>query len=558
LPGNIDKNYPLPAVNAAGTVLRIDPKGKDSLEVTLSATADLINNLANYYLIGQTRGVVCYSSIINFKEADGIKKVIATNLFPTGIAHFTLLNSVGKPLNERICYIDNKDDLQIMVNTNKPGYALRDSIGLNVQVNDKNGKPVHGTFSMAVTDDNQVTPDSLGDNMITNLLLTSGLKGTVEEPAWYFEGDNNNTNNPSNKAIALDNLLLTQGWTGYDWKQVFAPPVTPEYEAETEFKITGRATNVLGLPINNTSVMLISTQPQLLMSATTGKNGRFAFSGFPPLDTINFHLQPMRTFNVGLTVDEFVPAEFTAPQNPRMPWYINGDSTLISYVNKKQAEHDEAFDAGKSKLLKEVIIKGKKVEPPPPPILQLNEEDLRNARTTRKPLTLLKMLEQRVDLAGMPLTIILDGKLVLSNYPPYFVNPFYWLYQYNTEEVKSFTVRMLKGYNGYFLLINITSNFGRYGIGVISGTQGYAYRPMPISWPHNFYSPRYTVSTPPTVKDRRSTIFWEPDIITDAYGKAALSFYSAGQPGTYTLIMEGTDLNGNIGYSRQQIKVGIK
>jgi hypothetical protein len=117
---------------------------------------------------------------------------------------------------------------------------------------------------------------------------------------------------------------------------------------------------------------------------------------------------------------------------------------------------------------------------------------------------------------------------------------------------------MLKGYNGYFLLINITSNFGRYGIGVISGTQGYAYRPMPISWPHNFYSPRYTVSTPPTVKDRRSTIFWEPDIITDAYGKAALSFYSAGQPGTYTLIMEGTDLNGNIGYSRQQIKVGIK
>jgi len=547
LPGNIDKSYPLPAVNAAGTVLRIDPKGRDSLEVSLSATADLVNKPDNYYLIGQTRGIVCYSSIVNFKQGGAIKKVIATNLFPAGIAHFTFLTGTGQPLNERICYIDHKDNLQIALNTNKPGYVLRDSVGLNVQVKDKDGKPIRGLFSMAVTDDSQVNIDSLANNILTSVLLTSDLKGTVEDPAWYFEGDN--------KATALDNLLLTQGWIGYDWKQVFAPPVPPEYEAEKEFKVKGRATNVLGLPINNTSIMLISTRPQLFMNTTTGKDGRFTFSGFPLLDTISFHLQPMRTFNVGLTADEFVPPEFTPLKTMPMPWYINSDTTMVSYINKKQAEYDEAFDAGKSKMLKEVLIKGKKVEPPPPPILNMNEEDIRNARPGKKPLTLLKMLEQRVKIDGMQLVIILDGAPVLSQRGPYYVSPFYWLYQYVTEDIKSFSVSMRKDDKGYFLLIYVTSNFGRRGMGVISGTQGYAYRPMPISWPHNFYSPRYTVATTPTGKDRRSTIFWEPNVVTDAYGKAALSFFSADQPGTYTVIIEGTDMNGSFGYSRQKIKV---
>jgi hypothetical protein len=38
-------------------------------------------------------------------------------------------------------------------------------------------------------------------------------------------------------------------------------------------------------------------------------------------------------------------------------------------------------------------------------------------------------------------------------------------------------------------------------------------------------------------------------------GKAAQSFYSADLPSTYTVIIEGTDMNGNFGYSRQKIKI---
>jgi hypothetical protein len=53
--------------------------------------------------------------------------------------------------------------------------------------------------------------------------------------------------------------------------------------------------------------------------------------------------------------------------------------------------------------------------------------------------------------------------------------------------------------------------------------------------------------------DLRSTIHWEPNITTDANGEAIVSFYTADKPSIYTIIMEGTDMNGNLGYKTEKI-----
>jgi len=572
LPGNISKSYALPTVNPTGTALRVNSVSKDQLEVTINTTSDIINTTGIYYLIGQTRGMVCYSSAISFKGSV-IKKMIATDLFPTGIAHFTLLNSANQPLNERIVYIDHYDNLQLSVTTGKPGYSLRDSIGLTLQVKNKDGKPLRGNFSVAVTDDSQVNIDSLSNNILTSLLLTSDLKGTVEEPGWYFEKDNNPDSyrdNSNNKAIALDNLMLTQGWVGYDWKQVFGLPLTPEYEAESDFKVKGRVSNLINGSVNNTELYLVSTKPELWKTTKTDKNGRFTFSDFPPLDTINFRVQTTRTFNVGITVDEFIPPELTLPKDMPMPWYVNSDSTRLNYANKKQAALDETFDAGKSKLLNEVEINSSKIYRPDPPYVSLNEEEIRNARPGKKPLNLFDLLNQTDNIGRMNLRLIIDGKMYKSSTkaggPAKTGEVVAFLEEFKTEDIKAFSARKLvleegaKKIDRVYLQISVTTNINL-GMDHFTPSESaipagsYVYRPMPISWPHKFYSPRYTVASPFTGKDRRSTIFWEPNLITDATGKASLSFYSADLPGTYTVIMEGTDMNGNFGYSRQKIKV---
>jgi len=574
------KDYPLPAVNPTGTALRITPKGKDSLEVTLAATTTLSTS---YYLIGQTRGMVCYSSIISFKGS-ATKKIIATDLFPTGIAHFTLLNSANQPLNERIVYIDHHDNLQLSVATDKPDYLLRDNIGLSLQVKDKNGKPARGNFSIAVTDDSQVNIDSTGNNIISSLLLTSDLQGTVEEPNWYFNEKN------TDRIAALDNLLLTQGWVGYDWKEIFAPPVNPEYEAEPEFKVKGRVSNLFNKPVANADVMLISTKPELLLNTKTDENGRFTFSKFPPLDTINFRLQTRRDFNIGLTVDEFVPPELIPANDMPTPWYVNTDSIRLNYAQKKKIQWNEAFDASNTILLKQVEIKAK--QPVrlafDEPLLQLNEEEIRNARPGKKPFTLHDLLNQQQDLSQMPLRLIVDGHMAMHtefkpemrpgikdqmtpagkvpDESPEIMGLFDRL---TTEDIKGFSAKKILVLKKIvipgtdppivierlitYLQISVNTNI-KFGDSAIPAGD-YVYRPMPISWPHKFYSPRYAVATTPTGKDRRSTVFWEPNLIADAAGKASLSFYGADLPGTYTVIIEGTDLNGTFGYSRQKIKV---
>jgi hypothetical protein len=102
-----------------------------------------------------------------------------------------------------------------------------------------------------------------------------------------------------------------------------------------------------------------------------------------------------------------------------------------------------------------------------------------------------------------------------------------------------------------FIEITTRSGHGPY----LNNTPGtYLYKPLPISWPVAFYKPKYLVKditkhTP----DLRSTISWEPNIVTDNNGEAKVWFYTADKPTTYSLILEGSDMNGNIGFKIDKI-----
>jgi hypothetical protein len=85
----------------------------------------------------------------------------------------------------------------------------------------------------------------------------------------------------------------------------------------------------------------------------------------------------------------------------------------------------------------------------------------------------------------------------------------------------------------------------------------YLYKPLAFTFPKQFYSPKYNVKNKNTAvgTDLRSTVFWEPNIITDAAGKATVSFYSADKAASYSVVIEGTDMNGALGYKKAEIVV---
>jgi hypothetical protein len=612
LPGGSTKTYPLPVIKASGTVLQVNNKlASDSVQVNFSASDDIAQLHKSYFLIGKARGVICYAAIVSFNNSNKIHKSIAKGLFPSGITHFIVTAANGQPLNERLVFIDHHDDLHINIEPDQEIYEPKDSIALHLKVTDNAGSPVAGNFSLAVTDDSQIKTDTLiSDNILTRMLLTSDIKGYVEQPGFYFQ---------RNSSTALDNLLLTQGWISYE-------SIEPKklYEAESEYMVKGTVTNIFNKPVRGTKVILLSKSPSLLMETLTDNAGKFVFNNFPTVDTPIFVIKAVNkngeSFNVSINIDEMSAPVFSRSKAPlTMPWYVNSDTTLMNYVKDNIAykKLQEYTSDGKHQL-KEVVIKAKKTIKGSQNLngsgnadQVIDEKELEQAGKK----TFLELLQENVK--GFREGILLMHKPFVSKRvaidrtlygfiteatPPDHDEPWYfindkpvkfiidgtsiyrifnngsfsdirnYLKSHSAEDIKGIEINATSKYSSRYIpisyamtispadisFIEITTRSGS-GPGIKNTPGLYLYKPLAISWPKKFYKPRY-ISTD-TIKrplDIRSTIDWEPNIVTDANGKATVSFYAAGRPSTYTIITEGTDFNGNLGFKSQKINISKK
>ena len=358
LPGGGTKSVQLPVVLKTGSILKVkNILGRDTMTVSVLNTAEK-DTLARYYLLGISRGVVCYGAVLRFQNNFVITHV-PKSLFPTGLAHFILLNANQQPVNERITFINHNDGLNIQIKTPSAKYNSRDSIPVQISVKDADGKPVVASLSMAVTDDGQVKPDAItADNIAAHMLLSADLKGYIEDPSFYFS--NNQQAWP-----ALDALMLTQGWVGYDLRKIDKLPKF-DYQAEKEFAVNGVVTNILNRPIEKAGVLLLSKgTPEFIKDTITDQQGRFLFKNFPPITKSTFIISARnskgKVINGGISVDEKNQSSVTGGSTfSLIPWYIDTDTAVQNYVNMNKRYHDildrEILSTG-GKLLRAVNIK---------------------------------------------------------------------------------------------------------------------------------------------------------------------------------------------------------
>ena len=612
------KSYSLPDVRSFGTVLRIEDTGADSLIVNISATAGGQALNTRYHIVGQARGIVSYSAAINI--TGGLLCVtVPKSAFPTGICRFTLLDNMLHPLNERVIFIDHQDGMHISLKSNKTLFSKRDSIDLEVKVTDENGLPVAGNFSVAVTDNAQVKADT-SNNIRSYMLLTSDLKGEVEDPSYYFKPDSS-----AERKHDLDNLLLTQGWVGYNWEQVINRNTKPGYPAEIDFKISGRVNNFFNKPVKNAHVVLLSKKPELFKDTTTDDQGRFTFLNIAPLDTPAYVLQARNkrgnSFNVNIEMDAFKPTVFANSYFNRGINISTNDSTLLRYLNNNANRLKNMDNTGVAgHLLQQVNIKAKKIikgsknlNGPGGADIVLDQAELEQVGKK----TYLELLQEWVpgfriaslmligqstrasgDLGKMfflsdttggvviPMNIgskrwcfvkdraikfFVDGTSVMEAYSGGPHNGAELMMNYletsTAEDVKGIEVMTTTGntanyfrgkYSRYnasdFAIVEITTRSGHGP--VVDNTIGrYLYKPLPFSIPAAFYRPKYSIKDKIANTDLRSTIHWEPNLVTDSAGVAHVSFYASDSNAGYTVILQGSDMNGNVGYASAYLKV---
>lgn len=582
--GSSTAQFPLPATKTEGTVLSVsNPLDTQVLEVRINSTTPG----ETYYLLGESRGMGCYAGIIRMKGTT-YNLSISKEAFPSGIAKLTLLNQNRKPVNERQVYIDHHDNLKISTRLNKVAYGTRDSVSVSLEVRDSEDQPVVASLSLSVTDNGQVrTTGADAENIVNRFLLTAGLRGEIETPGHYLSG--------TEKAWQdLDVLLLTQGWSSYDWSGLFSTRTRsePKYKAEPEFNVTGRVINAFGKGVAGTEVSLLSSIPLLVKDTLTDDKGRFIFRSFPPIENPAFKIKAVnrrgKSFNVGIEVDRQEPMSFHTPARIQIPWNANMDTLTRSKMlsRLKMDQEDEQLMARQNgNTLKEVVISAKKMVKGSHNLngignadQVLDEKDILKAGK----MTLLEVLNKQVKgfswttdhftLNGQPLHFIFDGINLEENESMSLLDVMNILKYYNAEDIiglemmynMSNTMKYNTEYkpntrvsyvvnSPAYMEITTRSKKGPF----MSNIPGmYVYKSIPFAWPkQEFYSPKYSKKDNVGQKDKRSTLFWEPNVVTGSDGKANLSFYTSDMPGNYTFTLEGSDMNGNIGAHQKIIVV---
>ncbi len=270
--------FDLPIGLPQGVVMEVDNLSyADSIGITLkkSGYASSVKILGVAILSGGKLQNHCYVYIADDKISFKIDK---TKL-PSGVSQIVLFNSKGDILCDRLVFTGKNELLDIKAKTNKSAYQPYEPVDMEFSVAVLETNPANTTFSVSVRDAaNEVESKQ---NILTDLLLMSEIKGYVRNPSYYFE-DNNDTHR-----AALDVLLMVQGWRRYSWKQMAGVETIdlkylPEQGIETSGKVVSLGIKQVPKPNVDVSLWLQKrgeedeTGGSFVASFVTGDQGRFS------------------------------------------------------------------------------------------------------------------------------------------------------------------------------------------------------------------------------------------------------------------------------------------
>lgn len=144
--------------------------------------------------------------------------IIPTNILGEGVVQCLLVAGEDRvPLSSRMLFVRHNPLLNGLVQhayveAGAPASEVNKRQKVNTTITLKplvQALNPAGLYAISVTDDKLVTPDSLGANIRSSLLLCDELKGTIYRPNYYFEDSSRK------RTIQADLLMLTHGWRAY-------------------------------------------------------------------------------------------------------------------------------------------------------------------------------------------------------------------------------------------------------------------------------------------------------------------------------------------------------
>jgi len=138
------------------------------------------------------------------------KFIIQNSKLEAGIHQATIFDAQGRVWADRLFFVTKQEMAEptLIVDGIKEEYKPYEKVELKVA-----GKKA-ASVSLTVRDGNQTDPLFDNGSIMTEMLLSSEVKGFIPNPGWYFEKDD------EEHRQALDLLMMTQGWRRFAWRDM--------------------------------------------------------------------------------------------------------------------------------------------------------------------------------------------------------------------------------------------------------------------------------------------------------------------------------------------------
>jgi len=595
--------FDLPAVQPQGIVLKVENlSSPDSIGVSVLSNSDTPRGI--FGLVLMSGSSLQKYMMIDTSEGKPIDFRICKTNFPAGVSRLILFNTQGQILGDRLLFIHRKEKINIQAKKDKESYNPNEQVNMQFAITDRDTIPVETTFSVSVKDkQNDVKPDQ---DIQSNLLLMSEIKGYVHNPDYYFESTD------SIHQQALDLLLMVQGWHRYNWDWVSGKKTFEmKHQPEKGIEINGQVVSfVKSVPKPNVNVSGLISQKDdstklynsFIEYFVTDSLGRFSFNADVQgrwdmvfavrekrkkkdyrtvLDKL-FSPEPKQYRYTDLFSHIPSPEEDKPTVNETLIRAVK-DSTLISIPKINYDSIAKIGVQGKMLHLKEVVVKAKK---------NSKEKDILENRSKSLAYYDVYAEQDKVWDKGGVTEDFLGDFLVKKN------KDFHWMYNNpfkilmykdkiallvvdykkitgimesikTSNELRADCIKsMYISENERSILDYIDSNESIFRENIMLALKFYGSVVFIETFPDwniptqpgkgvrktwldgysqvkEFYSPNYSILPPEA--DYRRTLYWNPSVKTDKDGKALIQFYNNSSCKSFSISAETITPQGVIG-----------
>src|SRR5690606_25412609 len=231
-----------------------------------------------------------------------------------------------------------KNNLNIKITTDKASYSKRDLTNLSIKTVNENGEPINANTSVLVINKEQLGAiQNSRDHILSYLLLSSELKGHVENPRYYF-------NENEDRKADLDALMLTQGWRNYKYNKSL---YKLSFDPERNLTISGKAILTQGkrddLKVDLT--MVTYGKGEVLYMQPTDNLGHFKFELDDEYgDNVKVLIsakQSGKRVGINFLIDEEKSPPITFEQKTMEPQIQESNAVFVEKtVDKQKIEND--------------------------------------------------------------------------------------------------------------------------------------------------------------------------------------------------------------------------